>query len=142
MRPINALTITGNLGSDAEHAVTKSGRDMLRFSIAHTHRRKDQSGQWADAGTTWVNVVAFERDAADLAHQLTKGARVMVTGPVEHRQYEKRDGGVGYSLDMIADHIAITPRTTPTQQQPGNTWNQAPQGGGFGGFDAGDEAPF
>ena len=38
---------------------------------------------------------------------------------------------------MIADHIAITPRTTPTQQQPGNTWNQAPQGG-FGG---GDQQP-
>ena len=136
MRPINSLTITGNLGSDAEHAVTKSGRDMLRFSIAHTHRRKDQSGQWADAGTTWINVTAFERAAADLAHQLTKGARVMVTGPIEHRQYEKRDGGVGYSLDMIADHIAITPRTTPTQQQPGNTWNQAPQGSGFGGEEA------
>ena len=137
MRPINSLTITGNLGGDAEHAVTKSGRDMLRFSIAHTHRRKDQTGQWADAGTTWVNVTAFERDAADLAHQLTKGARVMVTGPVEHRQYEKRDGSVGYSLDMIADHIAVTPRTTPTQQQPGSTWNQAPQSS-FGG---GDEAP-
>ena len=136
MRPINALTITVNLGSDAEHAVTKSGRDMLRFSIGHTHRRKDQSGQWADAGTTWVSVTAFERDAADLAHQLTKGTRVMVTGPVEHRQYEKRDGSVGYSLDMIADHIAITPRTTPTQQQPSGTWNQAPQGGGFGGEEA------
>lgn len=143
MRPINALTITGNLARDAEHAVTKSGRDMLRFSIAHTHRRKNQSGQWEDAGTTWINVTAFERDAIDLARQLTKGARVMVTGPIEHRQYEKRDGGVGYSLDMIADHIAITPRTTPTQQQAGSTWNQAPQGSGFGGgFDAGDEAPF
>ena len=143
MRPVNSLTITGNLGSDAEHAVTKSGRDMLRFSIGHTHRRKNQSGQWEDAGTTWINVTAFERDAMDLARQLTKGVRVMVTGPVEHRQYEKRDGGVGYSLDMIADHIAITPRTTPTQQQAGGTWNQAPQGGGFGGgFDAGDPAPF
>ena len=142
MRPINSLTITGNLGGDAEHAVTKSGRDMLRFSIGHTHRRKNQSGQWEDAGTTWINVTAFERDALDLARQLTKGARVMVTGPVEHRQYEKRDGTTGYSLDLIADHIATTPRTTPTQQQAGSTWNQAPQGSGFGGFDAGDEAPF
>ena len=137
MRPINALTITGNLARDAEHAVTKSGRDMLRFSIGHTHRRKNQSGQWEDAGTTWINVTAFERDSMDLARQLTKGVRVMVTGPVEHRQYEKRDGGVGYSLDMIADHIAVTPRTTPTQQQSGSTWTQAPQSS-FGG---GDEAP-
>ena len=141
MRPINSLTITGNLGGDAEHAVTKSGRDMLRFSIGHTHRRKDQSGQWADAGTTWVSVSAFERDAADLARQLTKGTRVMVTGPVEHRQYEKRDGSVGYSLDMIADHIAVTPRTTPAQQQAGGTWNQAPQGG-FGGAQDDSQPPF
>ena len=138
MRPINTLTITGNLGGDAEHAVTKSGRDMLKFSIGHTHRRKDQTGQWADAGTTWINVSAFERDSLDLARQLTKGVRVMVTGPMELRQYEKRDGTTGYSLDLIADHIAITPRTTPTQQQAGNTWNQAPQGGGIGG---GDQQP-
>lgn len=126
MRPVNTLTITGNLARDAEHSVTRSGQDMCRFNIGYTHRRKNQAGQWEDAGTTWVNVTVFDRQAQDLAHNLRKGTGVLVTGPVEHRQYEKRDGTTGFSLDVIADSVAIRPRFQQAPQQAGDTWNTSP----------------
>jgi single-strand DNA-binding protein len=101
---INA-TVTGNAGGQPELIMTQSGKQMARFSVASTMRRKDR-----EPTTTWVRVVCFDETAADAAERIEKGDRVLVTGRLEMEQYTRKDGQQGESLQMVADDIAINVR--------------------------------
>ena len=141
MRPINQLTITGNVGSDAEFRATGNGDPVCNFRIAHERSRYDeQSQQWVKLNTTWWSVALWDKKAQELARQITKGTRVIVTGRAEMREYTTRDGGQGVSADIRADHVAIIPDTRSTQpsqsQGSGDPWKSTNRAGG------GDQPPF
>ncbi len=89
-------TIKGNLGRDPEFRFTKAGVPVASFSVAHTPRRKNDAGEWEDAGeTVWYRVTAWEDLAEAVAEHLTKGSRIEVEltdAGVKDREYVNRDG--------------------------------------------------
>lgn len=106
-------TITAKVraAQDAELKFTPSGAAILEINAAENHSRKDQSGQWQDTGTTWWRVKVFGKLAETLAEaHISKGTLLLVTGRSETREYEKRDGSRGSSLELIADDVAIIPQ--------------------------------
>lgn len=109
-----SITVTGRAAQDAELRFTPSGATVWEMNVAENHRYKDkQTGEWRDSGTTWWRVKAFGRTAEALAEaRIAKGTLLLVTGRSETREYEKRDGTKGASLELIADTVAIVP--TPT----------------------------
>ena len=115
----NQLTITGRLTRDAEIRYTPSGQAVANLALAHNHRKKSQTGEWVDDGTTWIDATVWGRRAEAVAN-LTKGTLVMVSGPIRLREFEKRDGSKGRTLEVNAQDIAIV----PTEQAA-----QAPAGG-------------
>ena len=55
----NTMSIKGRAGSDGEIRFTPSGVAACSFSVADTPRKKDESGNWVDAGPTlWQRVQA------------------------------------------------------------------------------------
>lgn len=151
MKNINEITLTGTLGADAEFRVTQGGDEVLNCRIAHTRSRFDKDrNEWVALNTTWWNVALWDKNAQFLADELTKGQRVLVTGSVEMREYDRKDGTTGTSPDLRATSIAIIPRTggnqQPAQQQGGfgasnansayQPQNNTAANGGFGGNDA------
>ena len=152
MKNINEVTLTGTLGADAEFRVTQGGDEVLNCRIAHTRSRFDKDrNEWVALNTTWWNVALWDKNAQFLAGELAKGQRVLVTGSVEMREYDRKDGTTGTSPDLRATSIAIIPRTggnqQPTQQSSGgfgasnaNSAYQPQQNtasnGGFGGNDS------
>lgn len=130
------ISFQGNIGN-SELRFTNSGKALLSFSVAENHRKKDGT-QWIDDGTTWWRVTAWEKQAEALAEHAVKGARVIVTGQVRSREYEK-DGEKRTSYDVTARHVGIVPKSdAPRQQQPAqpadDPWST--QGAGS------DEPPF
>jgi single-strand DNA-binding protein len=89
-------TIKGNLGRDPEFRFTRNGTPVASFSVAHTPRRKNDAGEWEDAGeTVWYRVTAWEDLAEAVAEHLTKGSRIEVEltdAGVKDREYVNRDG--------------------------------------------------
>lgn len=62
------------------------------------------------------------------SEKIRKGSRVTVWGEMYARNYERKDGSPGYSLDVNADAVKVWPPKNGQQSQ------QAPQqAGGFGG---------
>lgn len=112
-RSINRVTLLGNLGRDAETKFTSGGTAVTNFSVATEHSWKDkQSGEWKKE-TEWTNVVAFGVENAPL----TKGTTVLVEGRLRTRKYEKRDGTQGFSVEVVADSIAVpNVKSEPRQQ--------------------------
>ena len=109
-----SITVTARAAQDAELRFTPSGSTVWEVNAAENHRYKDkQTGEWRDSGTTWWRVKAFGKHAEALAEaNITKGTLLLVTGRSETREYEKRDGTKGASLELIADQVGVIP--TPT----------------------------
>lgn len=141
------VTVTGNLGRDAETRFTKSGQPLLNFSLAHTPSRKNDQGQWEDTGDTqWYRCTLWGRLAELYADVLLKGqvGQVTVTGRLTPSIFDANDGP-RLSLDVAVDSIGVrepkggaAPRqaSAPAGGQQGDPWAQS------GGQSFGDEAPF
>ena len=107
---MSEITVVGTIDEPALR-FTQSGKPVLGFSLAQNHRRKDQSGEWQDDGTTWRKVTVWDKKGEHLAEHLAKGMRVIVTGEERIREFEKKDGsGKGQSLELNAKEVGIVPK--------------------------------
>lgn len=122
----NTITVVGNLTRDPELRYTQSGKATVTVGIA-VNRRYQVNGEWQEQ-TSYMNVVAWDQLAENIAASLTKGARILVTGRLDIREYEAREGGKRTAVDIVADEIGPTLRwATVTIERQGG------QGGSRGG---------
>jgi single-strand DNA-binding protein len=102
MSDINVYTFTGRLGNDAELKFSQSGTAIWSASVAVGY------GYGDNKGTNWIRVQAFGKRAEALGGlNLAKGAAVGVTGELRVREYDKREGGKGISVEVVAQDIAL-----------------------------------
>jgi single-strand DNA-binding protein len=123
----NSITVVGNLTRDPELRFTQSGKPTCTLGLA-VNRRYQVNGEWQDQ-TSFMNVVLWDQLAENAAASLSKGTRVLVSGRLDVREYEARDGsGKRQSVDIVADEIGPTLRwaTVTVERTP-------PRGGGEGG---------
>ena len=102
------VVITGNATEDASLRFTKQGVPVASFSVAHSDRVKDQSGNWVDGPTTFYRVNAWRHLAEGAAETIRKGRRVVVVGVLSPKPYTSRDGQERLSLDVTADDIGVS----------------------------------
>ena len=97
------ITVVGNLTREPELRFTSGGKGVASFGIA-VSRRYQVNGEWQEK-TSFFNVSAWDNLGENVAATLTKGMRVIVSGRLEVREYEAREGGKRTSVDIIADEI-------------------------------------
>lgn len=116
---MNKVMITGNLVRSPELRTTTSGISVCSFTVAVNRRGKRDEQQEVD----YFNVTAWRERGETCAKYLSKGKKVLVTGQVSVRTWEK-DEKHGASLEVVADEVEfLTPREQ-AQEQPKNTANQ------------------
>lgn len=104
---MNKVFLIGNLTRDPELSETNSGISVCRFSIAVNRRRTGDGEQQTD----FFNVTAWRGLAENVARFCKKGNKVAVTGSIQIRQYEDRDGQKRTSVDVNADEVEfLTPK--------------------------------
>ena len=102
---VNKVFLAGTLGRDAETKFTPSGKSVAKFSLATEYSYKDSSsGEWRKQ-TTWHNVVMWGQEK--LAALLVKGAKVVVTGRLDNRSYEDKNGDKKYVTEIVADDVVL-----------------------------------
>mgnify|MGYP003573268129 CR=1 FL=1 len=122
-------TLVGNCTRDPELRFTASGMQVTTVGLAVNNRRKNnQTGEWEEE-TSFVDVTCFGQMAENVAETCTKGSRVLVTGRLRVRTYDKRDGGTGVSVEVVADEIGPSLRWATAQI----TRNERREGGYDGG---------
>ena len=128
---MSEITVIGNVAKP-ELRFTQSGTPVFGFSLAQSHRKKDQSGQWQDDGTTWRKVTVWDQKGELLAEHISQGDRVIVLGQERIREYDKQDGSKGQSLELNARDVGIVPKMNNSnnngqQQSSGQSWGQGHQ---------------
>src|SRR5437660_11647389 len=130
----NSITIVGNVTRDPELRFTPSGQANTRIGVAVNRRWQDKtSGEWQEA-TSFFDVVCWREMAENVSESLAKGSRVVVTGRLEQRSYEDRDGNRRNVVEIIADEVGPSLRFATAQV----TKNDRRGGGDFGGGGGGD----
>ena len=104
-----SITITGTLTADPELRFTQSGAAVANFTVAFNPRRFDKNAnEWRDGTAQFWRCQAWNAGkltlAENVADQLHKGDRVVLTGTLEAREYEK-DGQKRTVTEVRVQHI-------------------------------------
>lgn len=133
----NTITIVGNITRDPELRYTPSGQSNTRFGVAVNRRWQDRSsGEWQEA-TSFFDVVCWRELAENVSESLGKGNRVVVTGRLEQRTWETKEGDKRNVVEIIADDVAPSLRFATAKvernERRGGGGDFSPGGGGAGG---------
>lgn len=158
------MSIVGNLTSDPELRFTPSGAAVANFTVASTPRMfKD--GDWKDGDPLFMRCNIWRQPAENVVESLTRGMRVIVSGRLRQRSYDK-DGQKRTVIELEVDEVGPSLRYATAKvnkvgrtdggntggNRGGNTGgnrgasakNDDPWGGDWGGATApaDEEAPF
>lgn len=112
------LQVIGHLGKDCTTNVV-NGKNVINFSVAHSERFKDASGNQKEK-TTWVEC-AYWTERTAIAPYLKKGQLVFTEGTPEVRTYSKNDGTSGASLTMRVSSVQLLGGGTKTENSSAGT---------------------
>jgi single-stranded DNA-binding protein len=93
---IHAL-VTGTVSTAPTRRTTSKGNAWATFSI------RVQAGE----GSTFVNVAVFDSQLVDQVLEFTEGAAVSVTGKLELRTWQGRDGQERTGLSITASQLMV-----------------------------------
>lgn len=93
---MNKLILIGNLTKDPETRTTPNGKTVCNFDLAV----KDRQGN-----ATYFRVSAWEKQGENCQRYLSKGKKVMVTGPVSARAYTDHTGKANVSIEVTANEV-------------------------------------
>lgn len=139
------VTVVGNAVDDAQLRFTPSGVAVANLRIASTARKFNrQTNEFEDGDTLYLGVTCWKGHAENVAETVRRGMRLIVTGHLTQRQFERADGTKGSSYEIAEAEVAVSLRSATAvvtksggggQGQPAQ---QQPAGGGWGSQSAAD----
>lgn len=121
---LNKVTLSGNLGADAELRYTNGGNPVVSFSLAVNDRVPQSDGSWGDY-TNWPDCVMFGKRAEALAPWLRKGTKISLLGHLRTRSYEK-DGQRVKRWEVRVDDVELMQYKRDQQAAPASANAAAP----------------
>ena len=101
---INSVNLVGRLTRDVELRVSQSNVTVATFTLAVNRSFKSANGE---READFINCVAFKKTAEILNQYAGKGSQIGVTGSIQTRNYENKEGQRVYVTEVIADNIAL-----------------------------------
>lgn len=95
---LNNVVLMGRLTSLPELKQTSSGVEVTSFSIAVD---RDYVRQGEDRQTDFINCVAWRGTAKFITTHFRKGQMIAVTGSIQTRNYEDKDGNKRTATDVV-----------------------------------------
>lgn len=114
---MTAITLAGNLTTDPELRFTPQGKPCASLQVAVNKRVKQPDGSWGDGPTSYYRCTAWGQLAEHVAESLAKGARVIIQGRLEIREYETRDGQRRVAAEIQVDDIGPSLRFATAQPE-------------------------
>ena len=159
------ITMIGNLVNDPELRFTPSGAAVAKFTVASTPRYLDKAtNEWKDGDSLFLSCQIWRQAAENVAESLTRGMRVIVSGRLQPRSYETKEGEKRTVFEVEVDEVGpslrnatakvtkinrgastggagsfSTPVETSSAEDP---WSAAPVGGGWSSAGSDDQPPF
>jgi len=96
----------GYVATDPVYWQNRDGNSKATLRVAYTPRYIDRSsGEWTDSPTSFVTVTCWRKLAENVALCLHKGEPILVSGRLQVRRYDDREGRPQISVDVDAQSV-------------------------------------
>lgn len=142
---INSVVLMGRLTQAPECKKTQSGVSVCSFSIAVDRSFRAANGE---KQTDFINCVAWRQTAEFLCNYFGKGQMIAVTGSIQTRNYEDKNGNKRTAVEVVADNVSFCGDRRENGGNTGNTPAAAPasfsnaEAEDFTDFSGTDDLPF
>ena len=150
---LNHITIMGRLTRDPELRRTGSGIAVASFTLAVARGYSPKDG--GERETDFIDCVAWRQTGEFVSKYFTKGRMAVVSGRLQIRNWNAKDGNTRRSAEVVADTVYFGDSKRDDQggsssyggnAYGGNSYGggysaPAPAAGGFGGYAAPASAP-
>ena len=101
-RGFSKAIIVGNLTRDPELRTTPSGAQVCGFSVAVNRSYKGNSGEQQDS-VSYFECSAWGKLGETIAQYAHKGSGILVSGRLEQRSWEDKDGQKRSRVEVVVD---------------------------------------
>jgi single-strand DNA-binding protein len=149
---LNHIVIMGRLTRDPELRRTGSGVAVASFTLAVDRDFSPKDG--GERETDFIDCVAWRQTGEFVSKYFTKGRMAVVSGRLQIRNWNDKDGNKRRSAEVVADNVYFGDSRREDQggasfggnAYGGNSYGggygaPAPAAGGFGGYAAPTGAP-
>jgi len=119
---MNKVIVMGRLGRDPELKYTPTSLAVCSFSVATSESWKDKSGNRQEK-TEWHNIVVYGKQAENCNMYLKKGRQALVSGKLQTRSWEDKQGSKRYMTEIVAENIQFIGDASRNQCQNSDTGN-------------------
>lgn len=102
---LNVAVIMGRLVADPELRHTPNDVAVTSFTVAVD---RNYARQGTERQTDFIDVVAWRQQAEFVCRYFTKGQMIAVTGSIQTRSYEDRQGNKRKAVEIQADRVSFT----------------------------------
>ena len=100
---LNKVILQGRLIADPELRHTPNGVAVATFRIAVDRDFKDKNT--GERQADFINVVAWRATGEFVSKFFSKGRMAIVSGALQSRNYEDKEGNKRYTLEVVADNV-------------------------------------
>ena len=126
---LNHITIMGRLTRDPELRRTASGVAVASFTVAVDRDfGKNENGE---KETDFIDCVAWRQTGEFVSKYFTKGSMIVVSGRLQIRNWNDKDGNKRRSAEVVADNVYFgeSKRSNENNSYGGNAYGGNSYGG-------------
>jgi single-strand DNA-binding protein len=119
MASVNRIVLVGYLGKDPEVSTTKTGRAVVKFTLATSERWKKDGkpdGEVVER-TDWHNIICWGRLADIAAKYLNKGSCCYIEGRVHYESWDDVEGKRHYATKIDAVGLQLLPGKSTVEKK-------------------------
>jgi len=105
---LNNINLMGRIGDNPSVRYTQSQKPVATVNVAVD---RDIVGADGTRGTDWITVVAWGKTAEFLANNFHKGDPIVISGRLQMRNWEDKNGNKRVSAEVVADRLYFVPKT-------------------------------
>lgn len=115
---INSVVLMGRITAPLELRSTQSGTSVLQFTVAVD---RDYVKQGEERQADFINCVAWKQTAEFISRYFGKGRMIALTGRLQSRTYDDKNGSRHYITELIVQQASFTgePKQESYSQQGG-----------------------
>ena len=119
---MNKVTLIGRLTKDPELKFTPgTGTAVANFTIAVDRRVPNKDGQ---READFISVVVWGKIAENTANYMSKGKLIAVSGRIQARSYDAKDGTKRYVTEVVAEEVQFLDKMNGTKSEQYNGNNE------------------
>lgn len=102
---MNVVTLMGRLTKEPELRQTPNGVSTARFTVAVNRKYKNDNGEYT---ADFISCVAWRQTAEFVSKYFHKGSMIALTGSIQSRSWEDKNGERRVSTEVVAESVYFT----------------------------------